>query len=405
MNICVAVAGELIAGAVAADLNGATPSAKLGLLPLAKPNAPKLSEALEELAAIEDSSRLSNYGPVNSRLEAEIIEKVFGGIGHCTTVCNATIGLILSLKSAVNRFDSSNRRFVMMPSFTFAAAAHAVLWAGFTPLLVDVDEREWSANEPEERRLLEKFNGEIAAIMPYATFGSNIDLARYDRLSTEYEVPIVVDAAASLGGLSENGSAFGSGTQHTIVYSMHATKAFAVGECGLVYSNDQAAIETIRRMGNFGFDGLRSATMAGLNSKISEVTALAGLLKLKDYDSCAWHRMHLADAYRYSLSNLQLQQYRGDRIAYQFMPVLLPEHLAGRREKIMSNAAKKGITLGKYFSPHIFEQPYFKPLCVAGPLDITKAISSRILSLPISDFMTAEEVYRVAHFMQSELVL
>ncbi len=400
------LAPETIASAlnaVAAPVLAASTVLDLQPLPLARSNAPKLSASLDDLVAIETSGRLSNYGPVNDRFEQAMLKQVFKGRGCCLSVCNATIGLMLALKEAAHRRSHRAGGYVLMPSFTFAAAAHAVLWAGLEPLLVDIDETTWAADPVEERRLLDRDGERIVAIMPYATFGSAIDLTHYDRLADEYDLPVIVDAAASMGSLDEQGVAFGSGSRHTIVFSMHATKAFAVGECGLIYSADQAAVERLRRMGNFGFEGARSASMPGLNSKISEVVALSALIKLRDFETQAWHRMHLAEVYRNALGSCQLQDARGQRVPYQFMPALLPKGMASHREAIIAAAAAQGITIGTYFSPHIQQQPFFAPLCHAGRLSCTDDVASRIVSLPISDFMTVDDAFRVATFLDGEL--
>lgn len=185
-------------------------------LPLTKPDAPRLSEHVTELQGIEKSCWLSNYGPTNTKLEATMIEQVFDGIGSCLTVCNATSGLMLALKLAAERSRPA-ARFVIMPAFTFAATAHAALWAGLTPLLIDVDLSDWCACRKAEDRALEAYAGEIVAIMPCATFGACIDLSRYDRLAHEYGVSVVVDAAASLGCLDRFGRGFGTGSPHMIV--------------------------------------------------------------------------------------------------------------------------------------------------------------------------------------------
>ena len=66
-----------------------------------------------------------------------------------------------------------------MPSFTFAAAAHAALWCGRTPLLCDIDPSTWAADPAAEAEMLSRYAGKIAVVMPYATFGYPIDLERY----------------------------------------------------------------------------------------------------------------------------------------------------------------------------------------------------------------------------------
>ena len=362
--------------------------------PLVSPNAPKLSAYVEKIAQIEGSRWLSNYGPVNSQLEKAIVEQVFGGVGGCLTVCNATTGLMIALKLAADRCQA-RQRYVVMPSFTFAAAAHAVLWAGLKPLLIDIDPITWAADPAVEERVIRKYRDQIAAIMPYATFGSCIDLEHYDRLAEMFDLPVVVDAAASIGSMDAVGRAFGTGSRHTVVFSMHATKPFCVGECGLVYSADVEKIETLRRMGNFGFDGQRSAVMAGLNSKISEITALSALIKLSDYRAQSIHRWELAKVYSKELPGWTCQKTSGSVVAYQFMPLLLPNALEGARSKLSALLTRAGICTGEYFSPHIHQQPYFATRCKAERLPNTDAVAARIISLPMSDFLGIDEVLNI----------
>ena len=363
-------------------------------IPLTCPSAPKLSDNVDRLQVIEQSHWLSNYGPVNTELEGEFVRHVFGGIGACTTVNNATTGLILALKLAADRTVGKGR-YVIMPSFTFAAAAHAVLWAGLTPLLVDIDPFDWAACREGEEQLLREYGDGIAVLMPYATFGSNIDLARYERLARDHGVGVVVDAASSLGALDENGSAFGIGFPHAIVFSMHATKAFGVGEAGLVYSADTDIIATLRHMANFGFGAERCATMPGLNGKVSEVTALSALIKLPQLERLTAHRAGLAQCYRRELPDWTPQRSLGLRDAYQFMPLLMPSNLVDSRETLQARLTELGVGTGHYFSPHIVEQPYFRTRCVSGALPATEAIARRMMSFPMSDSMEIDDVVQV----------
>ena len=97
-------------------------------IPLTRPGPPKLSEACDALRVIEESGLFSNFGPVNTRFEEDLLEACFGGIGECTTVCNATTGLLLAIREAIARGPGGRRRYALMPAFTFAAAAQAALW-------------------------------------------------------------------------------------------------------------------------------------------------------------------------------------------------------------------------------------------------------------------------------------
>ncbi len=288
-----------------------------------------------------------------------------------------------------------------MPSFTFAAAAHAALWCGLTPLLCDIHPTHWAADFDAESAMLTRYAGKIAVVMPYATFGYPIDLERYKRLATQLGVPVVVDAAASLGTCDAHGRGFGSGFAGSVVFSMHATKSFAVGEGGLIYSADPERIARLRTMSNFGFGEPRTATMAGLNGKLSEVGALLGRLRLADYDAITEHRAALLSHYRAALPQLDFQLRAPGMQAHQFVPVLLPSGLSGRRTAIRAELAHRGILTGAYFSPHLFEQPYFRKVCVGGPMPVCDDVSARILSLPLFDAMTHHEVDQVAECLRA----
>ena len=121
---------------------GATALRGYSSLPLISPEPPRLSLHSEDLAAIEASGVYSNYGPVNTLLEQDLQERIFGG-GSCLTVCNATIGLMLAIREVIGEDRPAARRFALMPSFTFAATAQAAVWCGLTPLFCDIDPETW----------------------------------------------------------------------------------------------------------------------------------------------------------------------------------------------------------------------------------------------------------------------
>jgi dTDP-4-amino-4,6-dideoxygalactose transaminase len=359
--------------------------------PLIYAKPARLSQLTDELAEIEESGVYSNYGPVNQRFEKRLNEQVFGGAGACLTVCNATLGLMLAIRAAADP-SAADVKFALMPSFTFAATGHAALWAGLRPLLCDSDPETWTASAEHEETLLQQYGSRVGVIVPYATFGAEIDLDRYASFARRYNVAIVVDAAASLGTVDSRGRAFGAGAPFPIVYSLHATKSFATAEAGVVHCGDPELIERLRRMGNFGFDRSRSANMPGLNSKLSEIGALLALEKLKDFEAISDHRAKLAERYRAKLPGFAFQSDSSQRQAMVFMPVLLPDALSARRDQIMERLAARGIGVGAYFSPHLAQQPYFADAARFGPLPVADLIARSILCMPIYDDLTVTDV-------------
>ncbi len=366
-----------------------------GPIHLLAPCPPRLSRHAQELAAIEDSGIYSNYGPVNTLLERELIQQVFGS-GSCVTVCNATIGLMLAIREVLGESSAADRRYALMPSFTFAATAQAALWCGLTPLFCDIDPDTWLPDTRHERLLLERYRDQVAVLVPYATFGNNLDLNHYQRLSEEHGVPVVIDAAASMGSLDEQGGAFGAGFPWPVVFSMHATKVFAVGEGGFIYSSDEERIGRLRRMGGFGFAGERSAFTLGLNSKLSEVTALTARLQLRHLRETVARRDVISRCYAEELGDgLPTQRQAGVRQVQAFQSVLLPRPLAPARQRVIEDLRSLGIGAGCYFSPHLAEQPLFRRTACFDELPVTQDIASRVLSLPLTIGMHSEQVRRV----------
>jgi dTDP-4-amino-4,6-dideoxygalactose transaminase len=368
-------------------------------IPFLAPRPARLSTLMDELEEIEATGVFTNYGPVNTRFEQALVKELFGR-GGCLTVNNATVGLMLAMRHAVGNAPASGQRFALMPSFTFAATAHAAIWAGLTPLLCDIDAQTWLARADAEEDLLKRYGGQVSVVVPYATFGNCIDLERYDQLARDYRVSVVVDAAASLGSVDEAGRCFGVGSRWPIVYSMHATKTFATAEGGIIYCDDVEQLDRLRTMGNFGFGEPRTATMPGLNAKLSEIGALLGLAKLRELEGIVTHRGELAEAYRKNLPGWTFQRIVGQRLAYQFIPVLLPEPLHSQRDAIIAELGKNGIAVAKYFSPHLAEHPYFEKTCTIGDLATTQYVSQRILSLPLFDGMSAAEVEQVCETLR-----
>ncbi len=362
--------------------------------PLIAPNPPRLSEQREALRRVEASGHFSNNGPEVRAFEAEATAQLFGGHGASLAVGNATLGLMLAIRDATG--DRATGRYAVMPALTFAATAQAALWAGLTPLICDIDPGDWTASAAAEERLLHDYGDRIAVLLPYATFGTAIDLDRYAWLQRQHGVGVVIDAAASLGTRDAGGAGFGADAAFAVVHSMHATKTFAVAEGGLIHSGDIALIARLRAMANFGFEAGRSATLYGLNAKMPEVLAIMARAKLAEIDAVCDHRDALEQAYRTQLKGVDFQQAEGRRRASQFMPVLLPEGLAHRRGAIAAALEADGIGSGQYFSPHLGEQPLFQRSATILPTPVADAVAARSLSLPVTDAMQVADVAVIA---------
>lgn len=367
-------------------------------IPFLRPTPPRLSEHIDELRALEQSGQYSNFGPVNTRFEQEIRQRLFHNTGAVTSVANATLGLMLAIKAVTS--DEIGKRYALMPSYTFAATAQAALWAGLQPLFCDIDPETWLPDKESERELIARFGSKIAVLVPYATFGAALDLDYYQSLG----IPIVVDAAASLGSLGPDGLGFGTGCRYPVVYSLHATKTFSTSEGGVVYSADENIISRIREMSNFGFGTPRIATMPGLNAKMAEVSALLALLKLNDLEGAVKKRSALFERYLTADLPLAFQARTTALQAHQFVPALLPVSQSVNSEIIRTELNEIGIGTAAYFRPHLAEHPYFITRSIGDSLRVTQNVSSRTISLPLSEDMSFDDVDYVCSALRKILM-
>jgi dTDP-4-amino-4,6-dideoxygalactose transaminase len=384
-------------GATLETLQGEESARGVQSIPFLRPNLVKKDSYIKYLGQIDESRWYSNYGPLNTIFERRVLTEIFDNVGAAVTVNNATTGLIL----AISLSKRAGGRYALMPSFTFPATPLAALWCGLTPYFVDILKDSWVMNENQVERALKKLGDEVAVIVPYATFGTCLDLSYYRSLY-EGGFPVVIDAAASFGTVGGGGQ-FGKGFLGAVVYSFHATKAFGIGEGGLVYSGHPGLIQAIRQGSNFGFSGERETVIFGLNGKLPEYAAAVALATLEDFPRKISARRDIYQRYvalfekEGMFARGWVMQKSEGEIPNQFVPALCPD---GKKngyfvERLMENH----IEARTYFCPTCHEQAQFVS-CPSTTLTVTEKISKRIISLPLFEEMEIGDVSRIVRTLR-----
>jgi dTDP-4-amino-4,6-dideoxygalactose transaminase len=352
-------------------------------IPFLKPNLVKKESYIKYLDEIDGNQVYSNYGPLNSLFEKRILKNYFDNEGALTTVNNATSGLML----AINKVKKKGK-YALMPSFTFAATPLAAQWCGLEPYFIDINSTDWSMNEQLLEQAILELGDELAIVVPYATFGTVVNLTYYQQLLNR-GIPVVVDAAASFGS-TQNGLGLQQFFSGLIVYSFHATKSFGIGEGGIVYSQSELIINQIRQAGNFGFDINRESEFLGLNSKLSEYAAAIGLAALAAFPDKIKERRRIISDYTSAIAKSGLldedwafQEISGELVR-QTMPLLCPKRL--NNKDVVKFLAEKGIESRTYFAPACHQQKQFS-LCSKTTMEVTDNIAKRILHLPMWEGM------------------
>lgn len=321
------------------------------------PDLPSADELLPYLRRIDAAKWYTNDGPLVRELE----EKTSG-----VAVSSGTLGLELAAK-AVFPLHSPYGGFltnrIRIPAFTFPATATALLRAGFTPILCDVDRDSWALPNPDDRSLV------------VSPFGAPVS-------------GYLVDAASSWGNPVDGNR----------VYSLHATKCFPAGEGGLI-CGDEGLLDRVRRARNFGLEyylGIVNCS-GGTNAKLSEYHAAVALASLERLPRVVAKRQALEARYRANLAGVVEMQNRPVG-SYAIFPVLVPD-----RERVALELKERGIETRSWYCPTLEKHPVYANLHTDGPLKVAKMLSEQVLCLPYHSFMTEGDADQVSDCLRAAL--
>jgi dTDP-4-amino-4,6-dideoxygalactose transaminase len=366
------------------------------LVPFQRPVPPAPDAIMRYYRLSQEAGFYSNGGPCSQLLTTRL-SQYLGGATHCVTVGNCTLGLMAALR-AVCGPPADGRRMVLTPSYTFTATACAIEWAGFEPVFVDIERRGWHIDPASLEAALERFGEQVAGVLACATFGTAPvaeQRARWRELCDAQGVPLLIDSAPGFGSRDEDGRLLG-GVGDTEIFSFHATKPFSIGEGGVVTTADPEVAARIGRMINFGLEpGTRVSADVGLNGKMSELHAAAGLAMLDRIDEVVATRQRNAARLREAIgadAHL-LYQAGSERSTWQIFHVLCPT--PAMRDRVVALAPAHGIQVRTMHDPALHRHPAFAG--AAGvPLSVTDAASERALALPMANELDDDAVARIA---------
>ena len=190
-----------------------------------------------------DSTFVSSVGQYVNAFEKIITE--YTGAKYAIAVVNGTAALHLSLILA----GVQSKDIVVSQSLSFVATANAIKYTGATPYFVDVDrthlgmsvsalENFFSSVEMIGGQAYYKPTGQkVGAVVPMHTFGFPVEIDKIVELCAQYNVPVIEDAAESLGSLYKGKHTGTFGLLGT--YSFNGNKTITCGGGGIIVTNDE----------------------------------------------------------------------------------------------------------------------------------------------------------------------
>lgn len=362
------------------------------MIPLCRPEI-GLEEAVNVLKVLH--SGWLTQGKYVGELEELLAEKI--GVRHAVVVNSCTSALILSLKALGITGE------VILPSFTFAATANAVVLAGATPVFADIEYVSCNISPSHVESLI---TSKTEAIIPVHFAGQSCRMDRIMEIAQCHDLAIIEDSAEALGATFQ-GQQVGS-FGHTGCFSFFPTKNITTGEGGAITTNDPFLADRCRLLRAHGIvkDSWRRDTVEpGYNLRMSDILASIGVAQMHKLDIMNKQRW---DAAHYL--NMLLPFYglglplaaNGCNHVYQMYTVKIhggkdrlqyTVKTSEERDDIVRSLQARGIEASVHFDPPVHLQDYYR--CGIS-LPITERVSREIITLPMFPSITQEELEYIA---------
>lgn len=356
---------------------------------LLEPDLPSMEQLAPYFSRVLASGQYSNFGPMVVAMESRVAEVFYPGGPEpvcCVSTSSGTTAIEISLQAL--RLSVGSR--VLMPAFSFPAAAQAVARLGYVPIFASVDNATWQLTPASAERILA--STDFAAVIPITSLGYAEDADSWGRFSALHGLPVIIDAAAALGN-----QLVAPGT--IVVSSLHATKALGIGEGGLIATTDHSVAERLRALTNFGFVN-RLATEIGGNAKLSEWHAAVAHAQLDRWEHIRSSRAWVRDRYRQHLDGipLGLHPQAWTVPVPAFMPVKMPSGCIG--EQLVATLEAAGIGARRWNWPALPDHPAFSEFptwnSTECPLADTRDLAASLVCLPFHTRLTDSDIRRVA---------
>jgi dTDP-3-amino-3,4,6-trideoxy-alpha-D-glucose transaminase len=353
------------------------------------------SDLADELqAAVRRVLHSGHYirGPEVERFEHDFAR--YCGVAGAVGVGNGLDALLLTLLGmGVGRGDE-----VIVSAHTSIATWLAITHAGATPVPIEPDPRTMLIDPA----LAEGAIGpRTAAIIAVHLYGMPADMDAFAAIAERHRLALIEDASQAhgarlrgrrVGSLSDAGA-----------FSLYPTKNLgAIGDAGIVVSDDAELLERIRMLANYGERERHRSELRGRNSRLDELQAALLTVKLEQLDAGNAHRRDRAEQYLAELSGCAGVELPG--LAKDALPVWHQFVVRVReRDRVRAELARRGIdTLIHYpIAPH--RAPAYAA-DYPDALPITEELAATVLSLPISPLLSEEACAQVCEALIATVV-
>lgn len=267
---------------------------------MSSPDVGQLEE--DAVVAAMRSGWIAPLGPDVDAFERELADRV--GVAHGVALSSGTAALHLGLLTlGVKPGD-----VVLTSTMTFAATANAIVYTGAEPYFIDADPATGNMDPALLREALVALRaaGEpVAAIVPVDLLGKAVDYTSILAIAEEFEVPVLSDAAESLGA-THAGKAAGSFGRASIV-SFNGNKIITTSGGGMLLTDDESFANNVRYLATQARQPVvhYEHTDIGYNYRMSNLLAALGRAQLSRLDEMIAKRREMREFYKQLFAHVE----------------------------------------------------------------------------------------------------
>jgi len=354
-------------------------------------SSPHMSDEGYEMEYVQeafDTNWIAPLGENVNEFERELAEKV--GTKAAAALSSGTAAIHLALKAVgVGEGD-----IVFCPTLTFSATANPIIYQNATPVFIDSDYKTWNMCPKALEEAFAKYPN-VKAVLVVHLYGLSADMDRITELCKKHNVPLIEDAAESLGTYYK-GQHTGTFGEYGI-FSFNGNKIITTSGGGMLVSNKEEKIAKARFWATQSRDQAihYQHSELGFNYRMSNVVAGIGRGQLKVLDQRVEKKRAIFAYYKKELEGLEGIEFMPsndwDAPNYWLSSIILTGNV--RPLDIMKALEKENIESRPVWKP-MHMQPFFEKYDFVGS-DVSENLFRNGVCLPSDTKMTDEDLERV----------
>ena len=336
-----------------------------------------------------DTNWIAPLGENVNKFEEELANYV--GIKNAAALSAGTAAIHMAFKA----LDVKKDDIVFCSDLTFSATVNPIIYQNATPVFIDSEKETWNMDPKALEKAFEKYKNPKAVIVVHL-YGTPAKIEEIKEICDKHKVPLVEDAAESLGALYKEKQTGTFGKYG--VYSFNGNKIITTSGGGMLVSDDEKSIEKVRFWSTQSREKARhyEHKEIGYNYRMSNIVAGIGRGQLKVLDKRIEQKTNIYYTYKEGFKNIkeiEMQPIPNNTKPNHWLSVItLKENLKIKPLEIMEALEKENIESRPVWKP-MHMQPVFKAYDFIKVSDkpISEELFEKGVCLPSDTKMTNEE--------------